>query len=249
MIQSADRLIIYQEGADYLIGSFGEFTEIIIPLGSALGPDDTVLVTYQAEVDPSIKYVNKTHFVGTSVVLWRNRLTLYGRLLRAEQDILSGGGGLDQFGSVDHYTLGGKVKTEQYSYGIELRQAERDVSRETNLGMHVSYSRHLRGVSTYSNTHFEYNRYKAISTDSSYRLSNRTGFKKQISSKVNFKSEGMYRLRSGRGDDRHELSALLGLNTRIGQTRIGFAFNDEWVFTGGETTHSDMIEMTLRRYF
>lgn len=248
-IQSSDRLVAYVEGVDYLVGEFGAFTEIIIPAGSAIGVDDVLLINYQYMVNPSVDYSNDSHSLTTSLSMFDNQVTVYGRLLFAEQELRSGNDNLSTLENSDHYNLGIRGKLSRYVFGVDGQYTDKNESRTTGLSAYLLYSKQGVGSRFYSNFQYFYQNYKKDINVTTQRVSNRTGYSKKLLRKISLNTAGEYLYSFGQGFDRHEIDFLLGLQAKFGKTQFFFELNDGWTIYDDTVEHSDNLELKMVRNF
>lgn len=87
-ITSRDHLITYVENRDYQV--FPTLGQILIIRGGQIIPGSDILVTYVADVDPSIKFSTDTVSVNGNLSLFNNRYRIKGSMLRQYENRISG---------------------------------------------------------------------------------------------------------------------------------------------------------------
>jgi len=87
-ITNTDQTITYVEGRDYTV--FSTLGRIEIITAGQIASGATILVSYTAEIDPSIKYATDTIALNGVLSLFKNHYRIKGAMLRQDQSRISG---------------------------------------------------------------------------------------------------------------------------------------------------------------
>lgn len=92
-VRNADplkRLLPYNPVIDYRIVPNGALTEIVPVANGVIGDGDTLLISYDIQVDPQLKMINETLGANASVTLFGGAYRVYGLHSRTQQERLAG---------------------------------------------------------------------------------------------------------------------------------------------------------------
>lgn len=257
VVQNEERTTTYQLGVDYLVEQLGRETEIIIPAGSLIAPDDTVSVDYQYNIDPSIDYSTIVHQAYTSLSLFERRYRLYGDLVKSDQALLSRRDNpelADRLYNLRSYTIGCEGNHGAATYGLEYVDYDSSTDKRRHLEGFWRYHRYYPRQFFFFSLKDRVTRHEDLGEGTDVGGSENVftlGFKYKRKLPLAALAEASIDFldHRGRQNDRDELNLKLSYQIQVGKLVVEARLEDNLDWYEKRKAREDKVLLKIRRYF
>lgn len=257
-VWSQNRLTQYKEGTDYTLRTEGRQTFIVVqnpPLPGAtvppILPGAVLSVDYHYQFNPSSRFTTSTRTAGGSLYLFASRHRIYARMSDSSYDSLSSGTGASHQNNTSTWLLGFDSKLPNNTFGASAQVTESDISNTKNLVGFWRYNRYFNvsslGLSLRENLNFSSSNATG-STSSTNVITATAEYRRKFLRRVQMGLTGFYSRTNGRFDS-DDVRGELNLGTRLGRLYASLATSVAFYFSGGNTTTSERVYLTLTRSF
>jgi hypothetical protein len=256
VVRSADRLIFYQEGADYTVSQVGSRTGLELTAGSLINPGDQVSVDYFYLVDPGITFSSTGHQASVSLSLFSRRYRFYGNFYSLDQKLLESDENLEGgllLNDVTSWTIGAQSFRGYSQYGLEYVDYDAITDAWQSMEGYWRYSRYFSRqyimvtlkdrLTSYDST--------GVSADRGSEQENviTAGFsyRKRLPYRAIAGFSANYLNQRGRSNDRDSLDLSADYKLRFGLLELELEATQEWEWQNGRKEREDRLMLTFRR--
>ena len=264
VVRSIDGSITYQPIIDYIPSQIGRRTELIIPFGSSISDGETVLVSYEYLINPSIKYSTTVNSVSGSLTLFNTAYRIFGQYQESNQDIISGTADNVYLTDYRFFMLGTEMRRPTFSLGAAYGDMDSTIEKYRYGEVWLTYNK-VWGINNIwinmRNRNTQYYETETTGPDvdgNENQFSAGAVLRRLLMFKGSILELGLYFLDNrGRGNTRTELSLELSIEGRVGDTQITLDAERVWLWTerkrhsysSDSKSYADFVVLKIRRYF
>ncbi|QEM66775.1 hypothetical protein FO488_19185 [Geobacter sp. FeAm09] len=146
-VRNADalkRLAPYDLNVDYQVTVSGALTEIVPLTSGAIKDGDSLLISYDYQVDPQLKTTTNAYGFGGNIQFLGGKYRLYGDFSQSHMDRSAGQGQLASLTAQIRSTLGLERKWDSVTLGAEYNSFDSEADKHESLTAQMRYSNELR---------------------------------------------------------------------------------------------------------
>lgn len=249
VVRDSTQTVTYIEGADYVLYSFGVYTEISILPGSAISDGDQLSINYSYMVDPSVSYEEWRSYISSVLSLYHGKLKITGRYSRSNKDQKSGAENIFTLNSMTLYSIGVAGRLNPFHFDLRYTDTDTSIYQMEQYEAFAGYETHLSGGQFLVDCGGVYHVYRDVIETTSTSITSRALYRKRLTRRSMLNTEAEAKWVSGSGPDRKIARVEVGVNTRYRKTIFTADIEAKYLDYETRRSWSENFRVSMRRNF